>query len=178
MNQKNKREVEVKLLFKDKKGIISKLGQEMKFKKRANIYDRYYGQKNLDMYNIHPLIRIRNINNKETELTYKGAVKDKNNIWHREELTIKIASPKIISKILMKLGFKEISEYRSKREYWKYNGLEIIFTKFTSPSCLEFVEIEGSSEKKIKNTIQKLGNNVKEVGEEIFEIFDKKRSKK
>ena len=129
------------------------------------------------MRNIHSLIRIRKINNNEAELTYKGKVKNKNNIWHRAELTTKILSPEIMDKILINLGFKKISEYKSQKEYWEFNNLEIVFNKFTKPAYLEFMEIEGDSEKKIKNIIKKLGKNVQKVGEEIFEIFDKKRGK-
>lgn len=175
MKKKNKKELEIKLLFKNKKKIISKLGRGMKFKKKADIYDRYYNKKHSNMKNIHSLIRIREITHSGAELTYKGKTKDKNNIWHRVELTTQIFSPEIIDKILISLGFNKISEYKSKREYWKFNGLEIIFIKFISPTPLEFMEIEGNSEKKIRNTIKKLGNDVEEVGEEIFEIFDQKR---
>lgn len=174
------KEIEIKLLFNNKEEVISKLSldklsPEMKFERKLNIHDRYYSQGSSDMRNIHSLIRIREIQNSQAELTYKGKMKDKKNIWHRVELTTQIASPEIMDRILINLGFNRISEYKSEKEYWKFNGLEIIFAKFTIPAYLKFMEIEGTSEKKIRNIVKKLGNNVQEVGEEIFEVFDRKR---
>lgn len=172
----NQKEIEIKLLFKNKREIVSKLGSKMKFKKKINIYDKYYNRGNFDMSNIHSLLRIREIKDGDTELTYKGRAQEKKNIWHRVELTTKITSSREMEEILRKIGFNKISEYKSEKEYWIFNDLEIIFAKFTSPAYLEFMEIEGKSERKIKNTIQRLKDNVQEVGEEIFEVFDRKRN--
>jgi len=171
-------EIEIKLQFRNKKKIISILGKKIKFRKKFRIYDKYYSQNYSDMSNVHNLIRIREIKNSNAELTYKGKTKNRSNIWYRVELTTQIASPKAMEKILNNIGFKKISEYRSEKEYWELDNLEIVFSKFTSPAYLEFAEIEGKSEKKIKDLIKKLGKHVKEVGEEIFEVFDKKRKEK
>jgi len=171
----NQKEIEIKLLFQNKKEIISKLGSKMKFERRVKVYDKYFSRKYFNMKNIHNLIRIREIKKEKAELTFKSKVKNRNNIWHRIELTTKVESPIVMEKILNNLGLNKIAEYKSKKEYWKFDELKIIFNKFIFPSHLEFMEIEGDSEKKIKNIIKKLGDNVKEVGEEIFKIFDKKR---
>jgi predicted adenylyl cyclase CyaB len=171
-----KKEIEIKLLFRNKKSIITKLGKKMKLDKELTISDKYYSNSDnkADMSNKKKLIRIRNFDNK-VELTYKGNAFDNKNIWHRTELTTEIKSPEIMEKILDNLGFKKISEYKSKKEYWHFDNIEIVFAKFSQPAPLEFMEIEGTSEKKIKNVVKQLGNNVKEVGEEIFKIFDDKR---
>jgi len=145
----NQEEIEVKLLFKNKKEILFKLGSRVKFKKKVNIHDKYYSRGSFDMSNTHSLLRIREVKDADTELTYKGRVRDKKNIWHRVELTTKISSSKEMEKILKALGFNKISEYRSEKEYWIFDSLEIIFAKFTSPTYLEFMEIEGRTERKI-----------------------------
>lgn len=175
--RKNK-EIEIKLLFKNKKSIINKLKPYAKFKDKINIHDRYYGYNNFDMSNTNNLVRIRTVNNEKSELTFKGKAKDKNNVWHRTELNSEIKSPEKIEEILLNLGLKKISEYKSKKEIWDYKKQEIVFAKFTVPARLNFMEIEGNSEKEIKNTVKFLGNNVKEAGEEIFKIFDKTRKNK
>lgn len=175
MKQKTKKEIEIKLLYRSKTKIISKLGPRMILEKGESIHDVYYGQKGCDMRNINILTRIRKIKNGNAELTCKGKTKDKKNIWHRIELTTKISSPEIMKEILISLGFNKISEYKSRREYWKFNGLEIIFVNFTLPAPLKFMEIEGASEREIRNIVKRLGNNTREVGEEIFKIFDNQR---
>lgn len=174
--QKKRKEIEIKLLFRNKKSIISKLGKKMKLDKKLVISDKYYSNADnkADMSNKNNLIRIRNFDNK-VELTYKGKALDNKNIWHRTELTTEIKSPEIMEGILDNLGFKKISEYKSKKEYWHFDNLEIVFARFSLPASLEFMEIEGTSEKKIRKVVKQLGNNVKEVGEEIFKIFDNKR---
>ena len=173
---KKNKEIEIKLLFKNKKKIVSMLGVESQ--KKISLYDTYYGLKNSDMSNKHSLIRIREEKNGKAELTYKGKTRDKKNIWHRIELNTDIGSPEVMKKILNKLGFEQISEYKNEKEYYNYQGLEICFAKFTLPAKLSFMEIEDENEVKIRNLVTKLGNNVKEVGEEIFAVFDKARKKK
>jgi len=172
--KRRKKEIEIKLLFKNKKKIISLLLPEIKFEKKTKIKDRYYSQEHFDMRNIHELIRIREYSDRKAELTYKGRTKDSGHIWERKELTSRIESPEIIDEILLNLGFHKIREYFSKREYWHFNGIKITFSNFIKPKPLKFLEIEGNSKKKIKNVLKRLGDSVQEVGEEIFAIFDKK----
>lgn len=178
------KEIEIKLLFKNKKELISALKPQIKFVKRLRIYDRYFSQKHNDMKNLHSLVRIREALEeknaklicKSTDLTYKGKAKNQNNVWHRLELTTKVESSNLMAKILTNIGLKKISEYKNEKEYWKLDGLEIVFANFTKPARLTFMEIEGTSEKKILDLIKRLGNKVQKVGEEIFEVFDKKRN--
>ena len=173
---KNK-EIEIKLQFKNKRKIISILGEKIKFQKKLEIYDEYYNRNWSDMRNTHDLIRVRSVKNGNAELTYKGKTKDKNNIWHRIELTTSIISPKIMKRILNNIGFKKISECQSKREYWRVGNLEIVFVKFNLPTSLKIMEIEGTSEKEIGNMVKKLSKYVRKVGEEVFSVFDKEREK-
>lgn len=171
------KEIEIKLLFKDKETVVNKLKPSIKFKNKINIHDRYYGYDDFDMRNVNNLVRIRTVNREKSELTFKGEAKNKKNIWHRTELNTQIESPEKMEKILLNLGLNKVSEYKSEKELWDYKKQEILFVKFTVPAHLNFMEIEGNSEKEIKKTVELLGNTVKEVGEEIFEIFDKARKR-
>lgn len=172
------KEIEIKLLFKNKKAIINKLKPQIRLKTKINIHDRYYGYDSFDMRNINNLVRIRTINKEKSELTFKSKAKGRKNIWHRTELNTQIESPEIMEKILLNLGLNKISEYKSRKEIWNYKKQEIVFAKFTAPARLSFMEIEGNSEKAIKKLVNSLGNKVKEAGEEIFEVFDKARKNK
>ena len=170
------KEIEIKLLFKNKKLVINKLKPQIKYKSKINIHDRYYGYDRFDMRNVNNLIRIRTINREKSELTFKGKAKDKRNVWHRTQLNTKIESPEKMEKILLNLVLNKISGYKSEKEFWNYKKQEIVFAKFIVPAQLNFMEIEGDSEKEIKKTVEFLGNNVKEVGEEIFEVFESEQS--
>jgi len=172
------KEIEIKLLFKNKKAIINKLNPEIKFQNKVNIHDIYFGFNKFDMSNTNKLVRIRKISKQKAELTFKGKAQDKKNIWHRTELNTDISSPEQMEKILLKLGLKKISEYKSVKEYWIYKEQKIVFAMFTAPAHLKFMEVEGESEKEIKKTVKRLSKNVKQVGEEIFKIFDKARKNK
>ena len=167
------KEIEIKLLFKNKKSIIAALQPQIKSKGYFFVRDTYFGHKNTTMENTHELFRIRETNKKNTELTLKGKAADKKNIWHRTELTIKIDSSETAREILAYLGFQKIREYESRKEHWDYDGAEITFAKFFKPARLEFMEIEGKSNKQIRALVKKLENKVQEAGEEIFKVFDK-----
>lgn len=174
MMESNSREIEIKLLFKDKQEVLSKISPAPKFIKKISIYDVYYSKGN-EMKNTNEFFRVREIDNKKVELTFKGKAKDNNNVWYRDEITTKISSVKEADKTLTKQGFKKVSEYKSEKEYYKSDGVEITFAKFIVPASLEFMEIEGESEEKIRDIVKGLGDSVKEAGEEIFRVFDERR---
>jgi predicted adenylyl cyclase CyaB len=171
------KEIEIKMLFKSKNKIIALLRPDIKFKKKVALHDTYFGPQKFDMSNKNDLMRIREEKNGKTELTFKSKAKDRKNIWHRIELSININSPANMAKILEHINFKKISEYKSIKEYYNFKNLEICFAHFTLPTKLEFMEIEGKSEKEIRSLVQKIGNRAREVGEEIFDVFDKVRKK-
>ena len=75
--------------------------------------------------------------------------------------------------ILNLLGFEKLSNYRQVREFYDYLGLELSFARFTFPAKLNFLEIEGKSERQIRQVVKVLDGYVQEVGEEIFKVFDK-----
>lgn len=168
-------EIEVKLNYKNKEELILELGERAIFEKKVTTKDRYFSQKYDDMSNAHDLVRIRQINNNETELTFKGSTLDKDKIWQRVELSVNVDSANMMHQILTSLEFEVISENECEREYWRVDDLELVFVKFTKPTTLKFMEIEGDSYEKVNKLIKTLGNQVERVGEETFYEFDKKR---
>jgi predicted adenylyl cyclase CyaB len=169
-------ETEIKLVFKNKKEIISKLSPILSFDRKVFVHDRYYGRKKSDMNNKNDLIRIRKIGS-NLELTYKGKAKINDNICKRKELTVKIDSLKNMEQIIKQLGFRKISECESKRDYYDYKQAKIVFSKFTLPTKLEFMEIEAVSKKNIEVILEKLNSLVTKAEENIFKDFDKIRKK-
>lgn len=62
----------------------------------------------------------------------------------------------------------------SVRKSWKGKDIEVIFIKYSKPAKLEMIEIESDNKENIREVIDKLGGLVKEAGEELFLLFDKK----
>lgn len=163
-------ETEIKLKYKSRKEIkklLKKLDAELK--EKYLLHDIYF-TKNKDIRNENELIRIRE-KGKDYELTFKGKCKAKGNIWKRVELTSQISNPEKIEKILLLLGFFKTRENISFREIYNLNKLEIAFIDFRKPIKLSVIELEGS-ENKINQLLKKLGNSVKQIGEEAFKKFD------
>ncbi|MHA1876051.1 MAG: class IV adenylate cyclase [Promethearchaeota archaeon] len=167
------KEIEIKLKFNNKDEVveaIKALGAEKK--EEFSLRDRYFGLGHSDMSNTNSLVRIRTKNN-NSELTYKGDMKDNNGIWSRTELNVNISDPEIMEKILLNLTFNKIKENSSEREIWMLGDTELAFINFTIPDELKILEIEGQEEK-INEIVEKLGNMVSKIGEEAFYKFDKK----
>jgi len=169
------KEIEVKLKYKNKKDLIKKL-KELGAKKKENILleDTYFGAPGANMSNKNSITRVR-IKNSESELTYKGQCKDKNNVWERTEITAKIENSEQMKLILQNLGLEKISENKSIREVWILDKCEIVFIDFVKPDKISILEIEGPTEKKVHEIIKKLGTLVDKIGEEAFRKFDEAR---
>ncbi|MBU7019103.1 MAG: class IV adenylate cyclase [Theionarchaea archaeon] len=175
------REIEIKLEYDDREEVISRL-EEMKAEKKEviELKDTYYSSQK-DMKNIHDLLRIRKKNG-DVELTYKGKCLDKNNVWERVELSVRVDNSETMEKILLNMGLHKISENMSRREIWKYETSEIMFIDFIYPEELRLVEVESDSYESVRSILDRLSDVVTEVGEDLFRKFDdsknKKRSKK
>jgi len=168
-----KKEIEVKLLYKNKDKIIERLRPGIKLLGKTEVFDKYYGAAKDGIKNKNHFIRIRKING-EIELTYKGKAENKRNIISRKELTVKISAVGPAEKILYSLGYQKISDHQSKREFWSFDGAEIVFSEFTKPAHLRFMEIEANSDNRIKEILKKISGCVSKVGEDIFSKFDRK----
>lgn len=97
-------------------------------------------------------VRVRDEQNKIT-MTYKE-VKGKS-IEDQKEITLQINDLETGKEFLEKIGCKEKSYQETKRELWKLDGVEICID--TWPFLETFVEVEGKSEKRVKDISQKLG---------------------
>ena len=164
-------EIEIKLKYKDREAVTNLLKQlGAKLREKYELHDTYFGFQK-DMSHKHTLIRIRE-KNKACELTLKGKCETKEHIWKRVELTTSIGNPEDMSEMLTHLGVSKIKENASLREIYDLDDLEIAFIDFTKPAKLSLLELEGSEEK-INEVLNKLGNSVEKVGEEVFSEFDK-----
>jgi len=97
-------------------------------------------------------VRVRDEQDKIT-MTYKE-VKGKN-IKDQKEITLEINDLETGKEFLEKIGCKRKSYQETKRELWKIDGVEICID--TWPFLETFVEVEGKSEKKVKEVSLKLG---------------------
>jgi len=176
MSKDGNKEIEIKLSYKNKREILDKLGPTAKFAGIKNFHDIYYRFKDNEMKNTNDALRLR-ITEEASELTYKSKTEDRDNVWHRTELTTTVSSPEILDQILSGVGIQRLYEYQSQKEYWMLDGCEIVFAHFTLPAELDFMEIEGSSEKEIRTVVERLGDSVVEVGENFFKVFDNARNK-
>ena len=169
-------EIEIKLTYKDARAVEKKL-EEMGIKKEETIElcDRYYSLTGDSMENTNELVRIRKKGEK-IELTLKGKCKDENNVWTREEINVSIGDMESMHKILLKSGYKMIKENASVRSFWRTKDVEVTFITYSIPAHLEMIEVECSSNNDIQKILKGLGKLVKVAGEELFSVFDKKKS--
>lgn len=97
-------------------------------------------------------LRVRDEQDKIT-MTYKE-VKGKD-IKDQKEITLEINDLENGKEFLEKIGCRGKSYQETKRELWKLDGVEICID--TWPFLEPFVEVEGKSEKKVKEVSQKIG---------------------
>lgn len=168
-------EIEVKLKYKKKKGIIAWLKQNgFKLTKNKEIRDSYFGLGHSSMANIDCFYRIRNVVGTLTELTLKDTFQDKDGILTRREVNIEIDDPEKMIMVLTSLRCSLIKENFSKREIWEKGKIKFEFINFSKPAKLNLIEIEGPNNETIETLIKDLGGKVEIAGEEIFSVFDKK----
>ena len=167
------KEIEIKLSYKDKNKVISKL-KEIGAKKRDTVVieDTYYSLDSTEMSNVNNLLRIREKTGKKPELTFKGNCIEDNGIWERTEINVDLSSAENMKKIIESLKFNFIKCNKTVREYWDYKNVELVFMDFVKPKKLELIEIESEDKSAIEDLTNQLGDEVKIVGEEIFKIFD------
>jgi predicted adenylyl cyclase CyaB len=172
------KEIEIKLIYKDKAEIIKKLKElGAVFREKYDLEDYYFSLNGTDMSNTNDLIRVRKKGSKQ-ELTLKGKCESKGNVWERIEINSSIGDYDAVLKMFDHLKLNKLSVNKSVREFWDLNDCEICFSNITSPAKVSFVEIEGPTKEKVSEVTKLLGNLVKEAGEEIFKILDEARKKK
>jgi adenylate cyclase, class 2 len=96
-------------------------------------------------------VRVRDEGNKIT-LSYKQL--DDRSLHGTKEVTVNVDNFDYTCVFLENIGLKAKSYQETKREKWKYNDVEI--TIDTWPWIPTFVELEGATEKLVKETADKL----------------------
>lgn len=161
-------EIEAKFKYTNKPAIIRWLkDNNYKLLKTIFLTDYYYGKNHHSMKNTNDLLRIRNINNTDLELTLKTKASGKN-ITSRKEFNVKINNLNSAKQILKQLDCKLIKINKSKKEIWANNRASFEFVTNIKPKKLQFIEIE-ASRSTIINTIASLNKYISIVGEEIFD---------
>ena len=171
------KEIEVKLTYEDKDRVIEKLKEiGAVFREKYILEDYYFSLTGTDMSNTNELLRIRKKGDKQ-ELTFKGKIENEGNIWERVELNSGIEDADTVLKIFELLKLNNLSTNKSSREFWDLGDVEFVFSDITYPADISFLEIEGPTSEKVQETLDKLGDTVKEAGEEIFQKLDEARKK-
>lgn len=99
-------------------------------------------------------LRIRDEGNK---ITMSLKIVDGKNIEDQKEICLEINNLEQGELFLTKLGCKRKAIQETKREIWKIDDVEICIDEW--PFLEPFVEVEGKSEKSVKEVCEKLGFN-------------------
>lgn len=169
------KEIEIKLTFKDRNAVLSRLKElGAVFKDKYDLEDYYFSITGTDMSNINDLLRIRKKGNKQ-ELTLKGKCETAGNVWERIEINSPIGDYEAVLKMFDYLKLNKLSINKSSREFWDLNDCEIVFSDIIYPAEISFIEVEGPTKEKVEEVVGLLGNLVNEAGEEIFRRLDEAR---
>jgi len=104
-------------------------------------------------------IRLRDDGHKNT-ITYK--CKTGHGISETEEIEVEVSDFEETAKILSKLEFKDTYYQENRRKAFELKGIE--FTIDTWPKIPAYLEVESSSEKKVKEGLKMLGLEGKDAG--------------
>lgn len=169
-------EIEVKLKYKNRAGIIDWLRQNnFKLVKKQEIRDSYFSPKPTSMSSIDSFYRIRDIVGASVELTLKDNFQENSGIKTRREINVSVDDPEKMTAILTSLGCTLFKENCSKREIWENRQVSFEFIDFYKPTELSLIEIEGPNHEIIQTLIDSLGDRVEVAGEDLFSVFDKKK---
>jgi adenylate cyclase class 2 len=118
--------------------------------------ERLMRRKNFDypdrrLYKIGGWIRVRDEGDKTT-LSYKRTFND--TLEGTKEISIVVDDFDTVSDLLSAIGLEQKSYQETKRERWDFNGVEV--TIDTWPWIPTFVELEGQTEKQLKEVADKL----------------------
>ena len=143
-------EYEVRVLEIDKNEIEKKL-KELNAELVEDVFQKRY------LYDFNPVnpskwIRLRT-NGKKTTLTIKNV--ESSNIDGTKEVEIEVNDFDTTNEILNELGYKPRGIQENKRIKYNLNGVEVDID--TWPKIPTYLEIEGSSEDEVYNTLKLLG---------------------
>jgi len=101
------------------------------------------------------------VRDEEDKITMSLKVVDGDKIENQKEICLNVNNFKNAELFLTTIGCKKKAYQENKREIWILGGVEITIDEW--PFLEPFVEIEGKSEKVVKETAKKLGFNYKEA---------------
>ncbi|MBP8591531.1 hypothetical protein KBI33_03680 [Candidatus Shapirobacteria bacterium] len=148
-------EIEMNFKITNKKDLLTFL-RRWANEKVSEIKMTYFDRKDDDSF----YIRIEEIkeNNKERKfLTAKGEFRSENGINKKKEVSIPITGniQQYIDFLLM-IGMRSDGAKQKIRHYFKINGLDITLDEWNVEELGDRLEIEGKSEKKIKQFAQRI----------------------
>jgi adenylate cyclase class 2 len=165
-------EIEIKLAFEDKQKVHDLL-ISLGFKSMGDetIEDTYYSQEASKLKDAKKFLRIRKKGD-FSELTFKGEVESDRDVCKRVELNSGLKDSESMQKILECLGYNVIRKNKSNRQYYKFDNVEIVIVEYFEPVKLNYLEIEGPSEKSVMGVRDKLGDSVSDFPEDSFKKMD------
>ncbi len=153
-------EIEIKAYCPDMnsvKNLLQDLGAE--FIKKCVEKDIYFNHPGRDFGETDEALRLRDVSG-QTTLTYKGSKLSRNSKARVEEETV-VEDFESMKTILINLGFTDSGNVEKKREYFKFDGIEICLDRVKSLGDFVELEIKGvdieSTEKKLYELAEKLG---------------------
>jgi adenylate cyclase class 2 len=151
-------EIEAKLKVDSLTEIEHKLGElGAEFLGEQLQTDYFFDNVNATLTKTDKCLRLRKQMAEKSEssfLTYKGA-KEKSLLKKRQEIESEINDADSIHKLLLALGYKQVSIVEKKRRLWLFRNCEVALDQL--PLLGNFVEIEGPDEEKISNVQNSLG---------------------
>jgi len=159
-----KTEYECTLLDINREELIKRL-EELGAVKEDDYFQRRY------VYDMKPVqkskwIRLRT-NGKKTMLAIKN-VADRNLIGGTKELEMEVSNFDVAKNILSELGYEYRVYQENKRTIYNYKDIEISIDKW--PMIPEYCEIEGNSEKSVKEFVNLLNLNYKVTNYDVESI--------
>ncbi len=159
-------EFETKVLALDKAVILQKLKDLGATEEAEVLLKRYVfdmSEENVEW------IRLRT-NGQKTTLTYKYKVRFNTKIGETVEIETDVSDFDKTAEILKKIAFKEIFYQENKSQTFRYQDVEFVIVDW--PLLPTYLEIESSSEEKVKEGLKLLGLDGQDVGDkDIVEIF-------
>ena len=114
-------------------------------------------------------IRLR-INGEKTTLTYKSKVRNSTKIGETIEIETEVSDFETTAQILLKVPFQKVFYQENKSQTFEFNDLE--FAIVTWPMLPTYLEVESSSEEKVKRGLRLLNLEGQDAGDkDMVELY-------
>jgi len=149
-------EIEVKILDIDKAEVIKKL-ESLNAKKilAEDVVSYYYDFPDKRLINSGIMLRARKLGNKILLTSKQKLPEENSNVKLREEHQITISNMEILNKIFNAIGLEKYKEDKKERISYLLDDARIEID--TLENIPTFIEIEATSEEKVRTYVEKLG---------------------